>query len=332
MVTYTARLLKGGDQSPTGDPMSYLPTNFGLLYPEDCDYATSRVAVLPVPFERTTTYGKGTGGGPAAILRASQAMELHDEELNAEPYRQGIATLPPWVPESFDLAEALAELEAEARRHLERGKFLVTLGGEHSLTQAPVRAARAVVAAAAIAPNAPNAELGVIQFDAHADLRDSFEGTQFSHASVMRRIVEDGVPTLAVGVRSLSTPEAELIRDRGLPTIWGHELARLGDAAPARFAELLAALPEHVYLTFDVDFFDPSLVPATGTPEPGGGLWYPTLELLRTLFRTKTVVAMDVVELAPIGGVPASDFLAAKLIYKCLGYLQEAEKTAGQGR
>jgi N1-aminopropylagmatine ureohydrolase len=296
--------------------MAYLPTNFGLLYPEDSDYATSRAAVLPVPFERTTTYGKGTGGGPAAILRASQAMELHDEELNTEPYRQGIATLPPFLPESFDMAEALAELEEEARRHLDAGKFLVTLGGEHSLTLAPVRAARAVAAAA-------GSELGVVQFDAHADLRASFEGTPYSHASVMRRIVEDGVPTLAVGIRSLSSPEAELIRSRRLPVIWGHDLARLGDGAAARFGELLAALPERIYLTFDIDYFDPALVPATGTPEPGGGHWYPTLELLRLLFRSKHVVAMDLVELAPIGGVPASDFLAAKLIYKCLGYLQE---------
>ena len=120
--------------------MPRLPTNFGLLEPESSDYETSRVAILPVPFERTVSYGKGTSAGPAAIIRASQSMELYDEELGAEPYLMGIATLPPFLPEAYDMAEAMAELQEEARTHLEKGKFLVTLGGEHSITQAPVRA------------------------------------------------------------------------------------------------------------------------------------------------------------------------------------------------
>jgi agmatinase len=291
--------------------MPYLPNNFGLLEAAASDYETSRVAVLPVPFERTTSYGKGTMGGPAAILRASQAMELYDEELDGEPYLQGIATLPPFLPEAFDMGEGFTELQAEARAHLERGKFLVTLGGEHSLTQAPVRAARAAYG-----------EIGVVQFDAHSDLREEFEGTPYSHASVIKRIVDDGIATLAVGVRSLSAPEARFIRERGLPVIWGHQLDRAEELFPA----MLAKLPEKIYLTFDIDYFDPALVPATGTPEPGGGHWYPTLRLLRHLFQTKTVVAMDLIELAPVGGHPASDFLAAKLIYKCLGYLREREE------
>jgi agmatinase len=294
--------------------MPILPTNFGLLEAEDSRYETSRVAVLPVPFERTTSYGKGTAGGPAAIVRASQAMELYDEELGAEPFRQGIATLPPFLPESFQMEEALAELQAEARRHLEAGKFLVTLGGEHSLTQAPVAATRDV-----------HGEIGVVQFDAHSDLREEFEGTPYSHASVMKRIVDSGLPILSVGIRSLSAPEALVIREKGLPVIWGHQL----DRAAELFPPLLARLPRKIYLTFDIDYFDPSLVPATGTPEPGGGLWYPTLGLLRTLFREKEVVAMDCVELAPLGHQPASDFLAAKLIYKCLGYLAETEGKKG---
>ncbi len=293
--------------------MPYLPNNFGLLEAEASDYETSRAAVLPVPFERTTSYGKGTMAGPAAILRASQAMELYDEELDGEPCVQGIATLPPFVPEAFDMGEGFVELRAEARAHLERGKFLVTLGGEHSLTQAPVRAAREV-----------HGEIGVVQFDAHSDLREEFEGTPYSHASVMKRIVDDGIPTLAVGIRSLSAPEARLIRERGLPVIWGHQL----DRAEELFPDMLSRLPEKIYLTFDIDYFDPALVPATGTPEPGGGHWYPTLRLLRHLFQTKTVVAMDLIELAPVGGHPASDFLAAKLIYKCLGYLWEKERAA----
>lgn len=294
--------------------MPSLPNNFGLLEADASDYETSRVAVLPVPFERTTSYGKGTTGGPAGILRASQSMELYDEELGCEPCTQGIATLPSFLPEAFDMEEAMAELQAEAKVHMERGKFLVTLGGEHSLSQAPVKAAREAFG-----------EIGVVQLDAHADLREEFEGTPYSHASVMKRIFDAGIPALPVGIRSLSQPESALIKEHNLPVIWGYEL----DRAEELFPQKLAALPEKIYLTFDIDFFDPSLVPATGTPEPGGGLWYPTLRLLRHLFRTKTVVAMDVVELAPVGGHPASDFLAAKLVYKCLGYLQEAE--AGRG-
>jgi agmatinase len=293
--------------------MPLLPTNFGLLEPEFSDYQASRVAVLPVPFERTTSYGKGTSAGPAAIIRASQSMELYDEELGAEPYTLGISTLSPFLPEAYDMAEAMAELQEEARVHLERGKFLVSLGGEHSISQAPVRATKQV-----------HGDIGVVQFDAHSDLREEFEGTPYSHASVMKRIVDDGIPTLSVGIRSLSTPESKLIRERKLPVIWGHEL----DRAEEMFPRMLAGLPEKIYLTFDIDYFDPSLVPATGTPEPGGGLWYPTLRMLRHLFHSKKVVAMDVVELAPVGGLPASDFLTAKLIYKCLGYLQEAEKKA----
>jgi agmatinase len=290
--------------------MPSLPTNFGLLDASFCEYERSRVVVLPVPFERSTTYGKGTAAGPAAIVRASQAMELFDEELETEPFEQGIATLPPFLPEAFDMAAALADIEAEARRHFALGKFLVTLGGEHSLSLAPARAARSV-----------HGLIGVVQFDAHADLREEFEGTPYSHASVMKRLADDGFPTLAVGIRSLSAPEADLIRRLQRPVLWGQQL----DHAAELFPELLAALPQKVYLSFDVDYFDPSLVPATGTPEPGGGSWYPTLAMLRALFATKTVVGMDVVELAPLGGQPASDFLAAKLIYKCLAYLQESE-------
>lgn len=301
--------------------MPYLPTNFGLLEEADAAYDRARVAVLPVPFERTVSYGHGTASGPAAIIRASQSMELWDEELASEPYRAGIATLPPFAPEAHDMGDALGEIEAEAKRHLEAGKFLLTLGGEHSLTIAPVRAAREVAAARGEA-------IGVVQFDAHADLREEFEGTPHSHAAVMRRVLELDVPAVAVGLRAVSAPEAELIAERELPVLWGWQLED-EPAAAARFAEMLAALPETVYLTFDIDYFDPALVPATGTPEPGGGRWWPTLALLRTLFRTKRVIAMDLVELAPIGALPASDFVAARLAYKALAYLAEAEGGAG---
>lgn len=282
-------------------------TNFGLLEDEHQRYATSSSVILPVPFERTTSYGKGTAKGPAAIIAASHQVEWYDEELRREPYLQGIHTAEPVRPAATDMAGALEEIEAAARRHLLAGKFLVTLGGEHSLTSAPVRATRAV-----------HGDIGVVQFDAHGDLRDSYEGSPYSHASVMRRLVDDlGLPTLAVGLRAISKEEGDLIRVRRLPVIWGYELDRLTMEA---WREALNRLPPKIYLTFDLDFFDPALIPATGTPEPGGGTWWPTLRLLRELFVRKEVVAMDVVELAPIEDFPASDFTAARLVYKCLGY------------
>lgn len=287
--------------------------NFALLPADRSRYETSRVVVLPVPFERTVSYGHGTAAGPAAIIRASQFVETYDEELRGEPCAIGIATLEACDPRTGDLASDLDAIEAEARRHMEAGKFVLTLGGEHSLTTAPVRAAREVFG-----------EIGVVQFDAHSDLREEYQGTPWSHACVMKRIFDLGIPSLAVGIRALSTPEAELIDRHGLKTVWGYQL----DLAAERFEALLDELPPQIYLTFDIDFFDPSLVPATGTPEPGGGFWQPTMELLRTLFRRKTVVAMDVVELAPFEALPASDFVAAKLAYKCIGMLgaQESAK------
>ncbi len=285
--------------------MPSLATNFGLLPPELSDPEKSPVVVLPVPFERTTSYGKGTSAGPAAILRASQSMELYDEELASEPCEIGIATEPPFAPEAFDMREAMAELETECRRHMAAGKLLLVLGGEHSLTIAPVRAAKRVFG-----------PIGIVQFDAHADLRAEFEGTPYSHASVMRRVHDEGIPSLPIGIRSLSAPEAAFAREARIPIVWGHEL----DGLESRLDALLDLLPDQIYLTFDIDYFDPALVPATGTPEPGGGAWYPTLRLLRRLFERKSVVAMDVVELAPLGGQPTSDFVAAKLAYKMIGY------------
>jgi agmatinase len=276
------------------------------------EYAASRVVVLPVPLERTTSYGKGTAAGPEAILEASSQVEHYDEELGFEPVRVGIHTLPLFDCGHVDLESVLAKLERTAQEHLGGGKFLLVLGGEHTLTQATVKAATEVCG-----------EIGVVQFDAHADLRNSYEGEPLSHACVMRRVLELGLPTLAVGVRSLSQPEAELARTRRLSVVWGHQLASL---SVDRFQQLLEALPRRIYLTIDADYFDPSLIPAVGTPEPGGGRWHPTLTLLRRLFALKEVVAMDLVELAPIHGQPASDFIAARLAYKCLGYLGESSE------
>ncbi len=286
-------------------------SGFMGLQPERTHYNSSRAAILPVPFERTTSYGQGTSRGPEAILEASAYLETWDEELGLDPSLAGIATLPTCDPRDEDLATALAQIESAALAPLRDGKFLVTLGGEHTLTAATARAAR----------RATGRPLGVVQFDAHADLRHEYMGTPYSHACVMRRLIEEGFPTLAIGLRSLSTGEAQFAESQALPILWAHQMARHPNQTESRLLDHLANLPEEIYLTFDIDYFDPALVPATGTVEPGGGSWYPALNLLRLLFQHKKVVAMDLVELAPIPGHPASDFLAAKLIYKCLGYL-----------
>ncbi|MEM8998214.1 MAG: arginase family protein, partial [Acidobacteriota bacterium] len=266
--------------------------------------------------------GGGPAGAPGGFRAPPPPAPTSADPPHDEPHRHGIHTAAPCEPHSQDLGDAIAEIEAAARSHLDAGKFLVSLGGEHGLSTGPVRAA----------VGAAGGPLGVVQFDAHADLRDTYEGSRHSHASVMRRVVDDlGLPTLAVGLRSLSAPEAELIRSRDLPVIWSHELhddALAGSSE--RFEGLLESLPDRVYLTFDIDYFDPALVPATGTPEPGGGHWHETMRLLRALFRRKHVVAMDVVELAPVPGLPSSDFVAAKLVYKCLGY--RFRRTVGRSR
>lgn len=285
------------------------PLSFAGIDEPFAAYENSAIAIWPLPFERTVSYGTGTAAGPAAILAASTQVELYDEELRSEPFRAGVATLLPFTPPADGLEEAIEQIRDAARPHFATGKVLLTLGGEHSLTIGPVRAARDV-----------HGEIGVVQFDAHADLRDTYEGTPWSHACVMHRLHDDGIPSLGLGIRALSTEEGELIRDREFPVVWGYEL---DDLEPRRFRELLDTLPESVYVTFDVDYFDPALVPATGTPEPGGGRWWPTLRLLREVFRRKRVVGLDVVELAPIPGQPASDFLAARLVYKLIAYWAE---------
>ncbi len=188
---------------------------------------------------------------------------------------------------------------------LDAGKFVIMLGGEHSIS------------APAILAHADRKDLGslsVLQLDAHADMREQYEGTSHSHACVMHRVMGRAW-VVPVGVRSLTAAERELMRARNVPVVFAHELAR-----PGWIERILDALGEAVYLSIDVDYFDPALVPATGTPEPGGGAWYPTLELLERVFAEKTVVGCDVVELAPIPGMVAPDFLVAKLVYKLIGW------------
>lgn len=282
------------------------PPSFLDLPPELRDPRAARAAVLPVPYEATTSYGQGTRRGPEAILEASAQVEFYDLELDAEPCRAGICTLPaPKLPrDGGAMVEALRRIYGDA---LDGGRFVVALGGEHTITYPLVAAWKDRLGA--------GSGLSVLQLDAHADLRDEYQGTPWSHACVMRRVVDAGVPVVGVGLRSLSSEEHDVMRETREVAVLGPELGRAG-----WIDRVLEALGPKVYLTFDVDFFDPGLVPATGTPEPGGGSWGQALALLRRVFAERDVVAADVVELAPIEGFHAPDFVVAKLVYKILGY------------
>jgi agmatinase len=280
--------------------------NFLGIPDDEARYETARGVVVPVPWEATVSYGAGTAKGPAAILDASRYVELYDEVLREEPYRKGgIHTAPAVDGSGGDPVAFLDGLESVAARLFADGKFPVFLGGEHSLTTAPVRAARAAFE-----------DLSVLQFDAHADLRESYEGTPWSHACVMRRVHELGVPAVPIGIRAISVEEAEFVHDEGLPVFWSHRIAH----GEEWMDTVLNTLSDTVYITFDVDYFDPSLIPATGTPEPGGGFWHETMRFLGYVFQDKNVVGMDVVELAPIAGLHAPDFFIARLVHRCLGY------------
>lgn len=283
------------------------PRNFLGLDEADSAWDSSAAVVLPVPYEATTSWGTGTRYGPEAILDASRYVELYDEELDAEPYRSGICTLPPIELTHCGPEEAVAELRSFYSRLLNVAgeRFIVGLGGEHSISSAPATAWL----------DRLGDDLSVLQLDAHSDLRPSYHGTPWSHASVMRRILDRTENIVAVGIRSLTAEEAALIREREIVTVFAERLRR-----PGWVERAVAALRPHVYITFDVDFFDPAVMPGTGTPEPGGGDWWQALELLRTVFAERKVVGADVVELAPTAGDLASRMTAAKLVYKLIGY------------
>jgi agmatinase len=284
------------------------PDNFGGLSEEDSLYEKARAVVFPVPLERTTTYEHGTRNGPAAILAASRNMELYDEELDIETYKEiGIATVPPIDTMDGTLDEVITEIFTAQCEFLEDGKFPIALGGEHSVTPPLV---------AAVAKKYEN--LSVLQIDAHADLREEYQGNPNSHACAMRRVVEV-CPAVQVGIRSLSVEEANAIPRLRTRIYWAKDIVRA--SLKNWIPNVVADLSANVYLTIDLDGFDPSIVPATGTPEPGGLDWYQVTSLIQAVASQRRIVGMDVVELLPHPGDHASDFLAAKLIYRTLGYI-----------
>ncbi|MBI4364069.1 MAG: agmatinase [Candidatus Latescibacteria bacterium] len=282
------------------------PLHFLGLSPAGSRLDKARVAIIPAPFDQTTSYLPGTRFGPRAILEASRQVEFYDEELDTECHSIGITTLAEVETDPADLGGSLDRLEAVAAKLVEAGIVPFTLGGEHSLTLAPVRALKS---------RYPG--LSVLQLDAHLDLRNEYQRTPLSHASVMRRIRDLGVPTVAVGIRSVSREEADYVHEQKAPVFLAREIREKG----LPLDEILRHLQTPVYVTVDLDAFDPAYVPGVGTPEPGGLTWDEGLMLLRAVCERRQVVGCDIVELCPIPGQPASDFFAAKLANKMIGYL-----------
>jgi agmatinase len=280
------------------------PLAFGGALPETRTFDDSRIVILPVPVDRTTSYVGGTRNGPREILLASSHMELWDEEIGVDIHRLGIFTLPEMELPFGELPPLMDEIKRVASEIVGRGKFLVTLGGEHSITPPLV---------AATAAQYPG--LSVLQIDAHADLRDSYMGTRHNHACAIRRTLEFA-PVTQVGIRSMSTEEAEAAPQ--LRTRIFYDASMRTD--PRWIDAVVDTLSDAVYITIDVDGLDPAIMPATGTPEPGGLSWYELLALLRATTERRTVVGCDVVELSPLPGIMAPNFLCAKLVYKILTY------------
>jgi len=273
-----------------------------------------RISVLSAPLAATVSWGTGTDQGPCAILDASPALEVFDDELLQETVQVGIETMPPIDFAGCGLEAVYERICRAVGDELGRGRFPVLLGGEHSVTTGAV---------AAVLRHYP--DLHVVQIDAHLDLRDSYEDNPLSHAAVMRRLDDLAIPFTQVGIRSFSQEEWRLVRARGWQPFFMRRLKSEADWV----AKVLMEIHGPVYLTVDVDGLDPAIMPATGTPEPDGMGWAMVIDLIRALVREKQLVGMDVVEFAPRPGTDHAAFLAAKLIYRTLGYLY-APLFAGQ--
>ncbi|MCP5538243.1 MAG: agmatinase [Akkermansiaceae bacterium] len=281
--------------------MHFLSSEFPQSTPEDAHFH-----ILPMPLEESVSYGGGTAHGPKAILEASYQLEAHDG--TSFPGELGIHTAP--VVNCFSTPEVcLRNLEKACTPVYQAGKIPVTLGGEHSLTISPVRALHAI-----------NPNIGVVQIDAHADLRDSYEGNPGSHACVMRRIHELGIPIFQVGIRNLCQEEIDYRAAHNIAYLDARELHRNG--IPANL--LPEDFPRDIYLTFDVDGLDASLMPATGTPEPGGLDWWQALDACEAAAKGRNILGIDVVELSPRTELHSCSYTAAKLTYALMGIAQRS--------
>ena len=282
----------------------FQPLQFGGVLPSPKAFEDSSAIILPIPFDRTTSYMPGTRNGPRELLLASAQVELWDEEVGADVHPHGMFTTAEMDLSGGTMADAMAEIGRVTGDLFDRQKFVITLGGEHSITS-PI-----VQAAAARRPG-----LSVLQIDAHADLRDDYLGERHSHACAMRRTM-DYAPLVQVGIRNISENEV-----RALPTLrtkiffdWNMR------EDPAWIDRAIDALSDDVYITIDLDGIEPGLMPAVGTPEPGGLTWRELTTLLRRTFERRRVYASDVVELCPIPGMWSPNFVAARLVYKLLSY------------
>lgn len=277
---------------------------FGGIGDEFSRYDSSRIVILPIPFDHTTTYLKGTDRGPEAMIEASLNMELYDIETDSEVYREGIFTAPPIVERTS--GEMLRQGYRHVKKYLNDEKFVVTFGGEHSISSAPIRAHAE-----------KEGKISVLQLDAHADLVPAYEGNPFSHASVMARVRElpNVERVVQVGIRSMAACEREWVERENI--FYAHEIHEY----PDWIESILNRLTDQVYITFDLDVFDSSLMPSTGTPEPGGLFWHQVFSLFEQVAMRKNIVGLDVVELMPLDFLKAPDFLAAKAVYKLLSYI-----------
>jgi len=277
--------------------------NFLGLEEKYSSFENSKVAIIPVPYETSTSYMGGTKNGPNAIIEASQYVELYDEQTEREVYKEGIYTAEPIKFEN-NVENDFPLITETFYKILEQGKFAIGLGGEHSVSFPIYKAFQQKID-----------NISVLQLDAHSDLRESYEGSIYSHASVMKRIYGLTKNIVQVGIRSQCVEEADFIKENKINTFYAHSIKKKG------FTDsIINALTDNVFITIDVDYFDPSIIPATGTPEPGGFFWDETLEFLKNVFTEKNVVGFDVVELSPINGLVHPDFTIAKLIYKLIGY------------
>ena len=295
-----------------------LPMNFGGIAEEEfSSFDNSRILIWPVSYEGTVSYGGGTGKGAMAIVDASRNMELYDDETDAEIYKLGIHTVDE-SPSVDPPQRMMSSLYDRAKELVASGKFVTMIGGEHSVS-APVIRAHAE----------KYQNLSVLQIDAHADLRDTYDGTPHSHASIMARVVKDmQIPAVQVGIRSISVDEARVVDQLPTRIFWAKDIVGRSDW----WDDAVDGLTDNVYLTIDIDGLDPSLVSATGTPEPGGLGWYETIGLIRTVARKRNVVGMDLTEYSYVEGQNASAFLCAKLIYKTLGFVFEDQTTRVRGK
>jgi len=278
--------------------------NFGGIYPA-CSLRNAKFVVVPVPYDLTSTYQSGSRRGPAAIIEASTNMELYDEELKKETYLAGIHTASPVPIDARGPKNMVSSVRKKISRIVGLNKIPVMLGGEHSITFGAVQA---------VIEKYP--ELTVLQFDAHADLRDSYQASPYNHACVARRISEI-CPLTQVGIRSMSKEEGDFLPKSKVKSYSADFVLEKKNWAETVCKDLSG----DVFITIDLDVFDPSIMAATGTPEPGGLCWKDVLCLLKLVSASCNIRGFDVVELAPLPGVVAPDFMAAKLIYRLMGYI-----------